>query len=83
MTDTALFAKPSEAFAGKLTLGEIAKLGPETLLREGQAAEALGFSKRTLEGWRSRGEGPVAKKIGARRVCYTVGSILKFAGVAA
>jgi predicted DNA-binding transcriptional regulator AlpA len=53
------------------------------LLREDQAAEVLGFGRRTLERWRSRGEGPAAKKIGARRVAYTVGSILKFAGVAA
>lgn len=82
--DTAtLSAKPSGAFAGKLTLGAIVGLGPETLLREDQAAEALGFSKRTLERWRSRGEGPKAKKIGARRVAYSVGSILEFAGVAA
>ncbi len=70
-------------FAAKLTLGAIAHLGPETLLREHQAAEVLGMSERTLERWRSCGKGPVSKKIGERRVAYTVGSILQFAGVAA
>ncbi|MGY3077109.1 putative DNA-binding transcriptional regulator AlpA [Bradyrhizobium sp. LM6.10] len=73
----------SDALTGKLTLGAIARLDPETLLRENEAAEVLRLSERTLERWRSRGEGPKAKKIGARRVAYTVGSILEFAGVAA
>lgn len=73
----------SDALAGKLTLGAIARLDPETLLRECEAAEVLRLSERTLERWRSRGEGPKAKKIGARRVAYTVGSILEFVGVAA
>lgn len=72
-----------DALAGKLTLGAIARLDPETLLRESEAAEVLLLSERTLERWRSRGEGPKAKKIGARRVAYSVRSILEFAGVAA
>lgn len=82
-TATAQAKSPSETLAGKLTLGAIARLDPETLLRENEAAEVLRLSERTLERWRSRGEGPKAKKIGARRVAYTVGSILEFAGVAA
>ncbi|MGY4629074.1 helix-turn-helix transcriptional regulator [Bradyrhizobium sp. USDA 4486] len=64
-------------------MGAIARLDPETLLRESEAAEVLRLSERTLERWRSRGEGPKAKKIGARRVAYSVRSILEFAGVAA
>ena len=82
-TDTTPAQSRSEALAGKLTLGAIARLDPETLLRESEAAEVLLLSERTLERWRSRGEGPRAKKIGARRVAYTVGSILEFAGIAA
>jgi predicted DNA-binding transcriptional regulator AlpA len=42
----------------------------QNLLRENEAAEVLRLSERTLERWRSRGEGPKAKKIGARRVAY-------------
>ncbi|WP_342737398.1 helix-turn-helix domain-containing protein [Bradyrhizobium sp. B117] len=82
-TATAPAQNPSEVLAGKLTLGAIARLDPETLLRESEAAEVLRLSERTLERWRSRGEGPKAKKIGARRIAYTVGSILEFVGVAA
>ncbi len=66
-----------------LTLGEAARLGKETLLDEKEAASALRRSKRTLERWRSLGLGPKVTKIGGRRVAYTVGSILEFAGIAA
>ncbi|MVT69931.1 DNA-binding protein [Bradyrhizobium pachyrhizi] len=79
---TPLNALP-ETLAGRLTLGAIARLDPETLLHEHEAAEVLLHSKRTLERWRSLGKGPKAKKIGARRVAYTVGAVLEFAGVAA
>jgi predicted DNA-binding transcriptional regulator AlpA len=82
-TATAPAQNPSETLVGKLTLGAIARLDPETLLRESEAAEVLRLSERTLERWRSRGEGPKAKKIGSRRVAYSVAAILEFAGVAA
>jgi hypothetical protein len=39
------------------------------LLETVQAADELGLSPRTLEGWRRRGEGPPYLKIG-RRVKY-------------
>lgn len=74
---------PLGAFAGQLTLGAIARLDPETLLLEDEAAQVLRVSKRTMERWRSLGKDPRPEKIGPRRVTYTVGSILKFAGVAA
>jgi hypothetical protein len=67
----------------KLTLGAIAKLEPETLLTESEVAEVLRVSKRTVQGWRYLGQDPKPEKIGPRRVTYSVGAILKFAGVAA
>jgi predicted DNA-binding transcriptional regulator AlpA len=72
-----------KAFAGQLTLGAIARLDPETLLLEDEAAQVLRVSKRTLERWRSQGKDPKPERIGPRRVTYSVGAILKFAGVAA
>jgi predicted site-specific integrase-resolvase len=41
----------------------------QDLLETVHAADALGLSPRTLEGWRRRGEGPPYLKIG-RRVKY-------------
>jgi len=40
------------------------------LLKEKQAAEALGVSKRTLQRWRFSGDGPPFTRIGPRRVAY-------------
>lgn len=38
------------------------------LLNTDQAAEILRVSRRTLEGWRSRGQGPAVVKLGS--LCY-------------
>jgi excisionase family DNA binding protein len=35
-------------------------------LNSAQAAEQLGLSRKTLEAWRSRGEGPPSTRLGAR-----------------
>ena len=40
------------------------------LLKEKQAAEALGVSRRTLQRWRLSGDGPPFARIGLRRVAY-------------
>jgi excisionase family DNA binding protein len=40
------------------------------LLTEGQAAEHLGLSRKTLEGWRTRGGGPKFVRLGTRAVRY-------------
>lgn len=42
----------------------------ERLLTTGEAAERLGTSRRTLEDWRLRGDGPVYRKLGRRMVRY-------------
>jgi excisionase family DNA binding protein len=44
-----------------------------------QAAEVLGFSKRTLEGLRLRGGGPRYLKVGARAVRYRLADLIAFA----
>jgi len=41
-----------------------------TLLKEKQAAERLGVSRRTLQRWRLSGDGPPFVRIGPRRVAY-------------
>ena len=41
------------------------------LLTTEQAATTLGLSERTLEAWRSRGEGPPFLRVGPRRVAYS------------
>ena len=48
---------------------ETSTLKKAPLLETGQAADELGLSPRTLEGWRRRGEGPRFLKFG-RRVKY-------------
>lgn len=50
----------------------------ERLLSQQQAAEFLGFSERTLEGWRYRGEGPIHVKVGGR-VRYRMADLRAFA----
>jgi hypothetical protein len=47
------------------------------LLETVHAADELGFSPRTLEGWRRRGEGPPYLKFG-RRVKYRLEDIEAF-----
>ncbi len=44
-------------------------IDPDAALNEGQAAEFLGVSVRTLQAWRVRGGGPVYVKLG-RAVRY-------------
>lgn len=39
----------------------------KTLLTEGQAAVVLAVSKRTLQGWRTKGEGPHFLRLGRGR----------------
>jgi predicted site-specific integrase-resolvase len=46
-------------------------------LNQEQLAERLGVSQRTLEGWRSRGKGPVYLRLGGR-VAYRVIDIERF-----
>jgi len=43
---------------------------PDALLRPAEAAALLGFTKRALEAWRQRGEGPVFVRVSARAVRY-------------
>lgn len=42
------------------------------------AAEALGVSLRTLDGWRSAGKGPAAIRLSERCVRYRVGALRDF-----
>ena len=44
--------------------------GADMLLKETQAAERLGVSRRTLQRWRILGGGPPFVRIGPRRVAY-------------
>ena len=48
-----------------------------TTFNQQQAAEFLGVSPRTLEGWRQRGGGPVFHKLGSR-VTYEESDLLVF-----
>jgi predicted DNA-binding transcriptional regulator AlpA len=43
---------------------------PEALMQERDAAAFLGFSRRALEAWRSRGGGPPFVRVSARAVRY-------------
>jgi predicted DNA-binding transcriptional regulator AlpA len=45
------------------------------LLTTEQAATKLGLSERTLEAWRSRGEGPPFLRVGPRRVAYSLNDL--------
>lgn len=73
----------SDPVTGKLTLEAARRLGRDALLTRVEAAEVLRISYRTLERYDSLGSGPKPTKIGPRRVAYTVGALLDFAGVAA
>ena len=42
----------------------------DALLREPEAAAFLGFTPRTLQAWRQRGQGPVFVRISARAIRY-------------
>jgi predicted DNA-binding transcriptional regulator AlpA len=43
---------------------------PDALLTERQAAELLGFTARSLQAWRYRGDGPQYVRVGARGIRY-------------
>lgn len=75
--------QPSNPLSRKLTLESARCLGRDALLTRTEAAEVLRVSDRTLERWDSLGSGPKPLRIGPRRVAYTVGSVIDFAGVAA
>lgn len=65
------------------TLESICALGGRSLLRPREVAAVLRTSEKTLERWRSVGEGPAVTRIGPRRVAYRVADVLAFAGVSA
>lgn len=50
-------------------------LDPELYIDENKAAELLGISTRTLQGWRSKGGGPEFSKIGKKSVRYKVSDL--------
>lgn len=54
------------------------KVDRNKLIREFEAAELLGFSYRTLQGWRVRGGGPKFCKISQRAIRYRVGDLLEW-----
>lgn len=49
----------------------------DRLLTEGEAAEFLNVSNRTLEGWRTDGDGPIYVKL-RRAVRYRLSDLQKF-----
>ena len=49
-----------------------------TLLKESEAAEALGVSPRTLANWRSRGGGPVFVRLGGKAIRYRATDLVEF-----
>ena len=50
------------------------------LLTTAEAAEFLGLAKPTLDCWRSRGGGPVFRRVGRRAVRYDLADLQIFAG---
>ena len=54
----------------------------ERMLREGELAELLGCSVRTLQGWRWRGGGPSFVRVG-RSVRYDQGEVRAWLGTQA
>jgi predicted DNA-binding transcriptional regulator AlpA len=65
------------------TLSAVAQMGGRSLLTPQEAAAVLRISARTLERWRSVGEGPEVVRIGSRRIAYRVRDVLAFVGDAA
>ena len=52
------------------------KLPPSALfLTEKAAADLMGCSYRTLQGWRLSGIGPAHRKLGPRRIAYVLADI--------
>lgn len=56
-----------------------ADLDPELHIDEKRAAEYLGISPKTLQGYRVKGGGPEYRKIGERSVRYKVADLIKWA----
>ncbi|HUF78409.1 MAG TPA: helix-turn-helix domain-containing protein [Thermoanaerobaculia bacterium] len=52
--------------------------GHRKLLSPQEAADLLGVSWRTLEGWRQRGAGPVYVRLSTRRIRYRIGDLDAF-----
>ena len=46
------------------------KIDLDSLLREQEAANSLGFTPRTLQAWRLTGDGPAYIKISSRAIRY-------------
>lgn len=49
-----------------------------SLISEEEAAEFLGYSRRSLQNWRHRGGGPVYIQVSPRSVKYTRGDLLEW-----
>ncbi len=52
------------------TIQQQLRTDEDALLREPEAAAFLGFTPRTLQAWRQRGQGPVFVRISARAIRY-------------
>lgn len=62
-----------------ITLGTLKSSDPDALFTTREVAAALRVSMRTLEQWRSVGEGPCVTKVGPKKVAYRAGAVLNFA----
>lgn len=58
--------------------GRVVPSDPAAALLPIEAADLLGTSPRTLETWRSRGEGPPYVKVGAKAIRYPRGPLLEW-----
>lgn len=65
-----------------LTLDSAAQMGARSLLTINETAQVLRVSRRTVDRWRSVGEGPAHVRMGERRIMYRVADVLAFAGQA-
>ena len=70
--DSALLNKTSQTLTEIITQAGIAslRLDPEALLNEEEAGVLIGFTPRTLQAWRRRGNGPKFIRISSRAVRY-------------
>ena len=66
---------PADALAGP---GVVTPAHPCALLTEGQAAELLNVSNRTLQAWRLRGGGPRFVRLSGRAVRYRNSDLATF-----
>jgi predicted DNA-binding transcriptional regulator AlpA len=57
---------------------DINRIDPDSLLREGNAAELLDVKPSTLGAWRSRGTGPEFVRLSARCVRYRRGDLVRW-----